>query len=135
VLEAEGEAAAIRLRADAQADALRTVAAALGTKEGADAAVLALAKEYVTMYGEMGAKSNTMLFAERPGDTGALIAQATAVLQSATHAGLGSGMLGRGPSAQAALGPAGQASASSPSVVTASAAEPPFVVTEQGPRE
>jgi len=136
VLEAEGEAAATRLRAEAQADALRIIAAALGTKQGGDAAVLALAKEYVAIYGEMGAKSNTMLFAERPGDTGALIAQATAVLQSATHAGLGSGMLpGRAPLAQAAQEPAGQVPASSQSAVTASAEEPPLVVTEQGPRE
>ena len=62
MLEAEGEAEAIRLRALASADALHTMAEALGCAKGQEAAVLSLAKDYVAMYGEMGAKSNTMLF-------------------------------------------------------------------------
>ncbi|CAM9232615.1 unnamed protein product [Discosporangium mesarthrocarpum] len=34
-----------------------------------------VAKEYISMYGEMGKESNTMLFNERPADVHALIAQ------------------------------------------------------------
>jgi hypothetical protein len=32
------------------------------------------------MYGDMGQKSNTMIFADRPGDINALFAQAASVL-------------------------------------------------------
>lgn len=89
VLEAEGEAAAIGLRAAAQAEAVKTMAAALQTTGGADAATFALAKEYVAMYGQIGSTSNTMLFQERPGDASSLLAQAAAVLQASGAAGLG----------------------------------------------
>lgn len=34
------------------------------------------------MYGDMGQKSNTMIFSDRPGDVNALLAQAAAVMQS-----------------------------------------------------
>ena len=34
------------------------------------------------MYGEMGAKSNTMIFADKPGDLNTVLAQAAAVLSS-----------------------------------------------------
>ncbi len=45
---------------------------------GSEAATLLLAREYVSMYGQMGAQSNTMLFQERPADLNALLAQASA---------------------------------------------------------
>jgi regulator of protease activity HflC (stomatin/prohibitin superfamily) len=81
LLEAEGQAQAIRLQADAQAAALRMIAAELKSPTGADAARLALAREYVQMYGDMGQKSNTILFNERPADVTALLAQAVAALR------------------------------------------------------
>jgi hypothetical protein len=34
------------------------------------------------MYGEMGAKSNTMIFSDKPGDVNALIAQAATIVNS-----------------------------------------------------
>merc|ERR1712166_47929 len=79
VLEAEGEAAAVTLRAKAQADAIKQIAAALEGK-GEMAAQLEVARDYVKMYGEMGSKSNTMLFMEKPGDMSSLMAQAAAVM-------------------------------------------------------
>ena len=35
------------------------------------------------MYGEMGQKSNTMIFSDKPGDINALFAQAASVLSAA----------------------------------------------------
>ena len=35
------------------------------------------------MYGEMGSKSNTMIFSDRPGDVKTLLAQASAILKAA----------------------------------------------------
>jgi hypothetical protein len=34
------------------------------------------------MYGEMGSKSNTMIFNERPADFNALLAQASSIMQA-----------------------------------------------------
>jgi len=83
-LEADGDATAILVKAQAQAEAIKAIAAAL--EEGANpenatlAARLSLAQDYVKMYGEIGSTSNTMLFQEKPGDLNALLAQASAVL-------------------------------------------------------
>lgn len=81
--EAEGTAEAIRLIASAQADALKLIAAQLETPDGKVAAQLALAKEYVSMYGEMGKESNTMIFNERPADVSALLTQAVTAMSAA----------------------------------------------------
>jgi regulator of protease activity HflC (stomatin/prohibitin superfamily) len=81
LLEAQGQAEAIRLTADAQAEALRKIAAELLKPAGDEAARLALAREYVAMYGEMGKQSNTILFNERPADVSALLAQAITAMR------------------------------------------------------
>ena len=94
IMEAEGEAASIRVRAEAQAQAIETVAQvcmvlyciryialisvatvimfsqkleAYGASH--DAARLYVAKDYITMMGEMGSNSNTMIFSDKPGNT------------------------------------------------------------------
>lgn len=82
--EAEGEAESVRLRAEAQAEAIRIVAEQLQKAGGEQAANLALAKDYVEMYGEMGSKSNTLMFNERPADVNALISQAALALGAVT---------------------------------------------------
>ena len=81
--EAEGTAEAIRMTAKAQAEALRTIATELEKPTGQLAAQLALAKDYVSMYGEMGKESNTMIFNERPGDVSALLVQAVTAMNAA----------------------------------------------------
>lgn len=86
-LEAEGQAEAIRLMANAQAEALETIARQINKPGGADAAKLALARDYVTMYGEMGAKSNTIMFNDRPGDVNALLTQAVVAMQAVQESG------------------------------------------------
>jgi len=79
-LEAEGFAQAILTKAKAQAEAIHMVAAAMKDGEGKMAAQMTIAEKYVEMYGEMGSKSNTMVFSDKPGDVNALMAQAAAVL-------------------------------------------------------
>jgi regulator of protease activity HflC (stomatin/prohibitin superfamily) len=86
LLEAQGQAEAIRLTAEAQAMALEMIALQLNKKGGEEAARLALAREYVSMYGEMGQKSNTIMFNERPADANALISQAMMSMTAATSA-------------------------------------------------
>lgn len=84
ILEAEGEALAIERKAAAQADAIRMLANMLGeSDEAKEAARLFVAKQYIDMYGEMGAKSNTMVFSEKPADINALLAQASIVVGAA----------------------------------------------------
>jgi regulator of protease activity HflC (stomatin/prohibitin superfamily) len=79
--EAQANAEAVRLAADAQAEALTKISSEILKPGGADAARLALAREYVSMYGEMGRQSNTILFNERPADVSALLAQAMTALK------------------------------------------------------
>ena len=85
ILEAEGEAKVIELRAAAQAKAIELIANTL-SKGGADeAARLYIAREYISMYSEMGQKSNTMIFSERPGDVNHLLAQAGAIFNATVN--------------------------------------------------
>lgn len=82
VLEAEGASQSSLLRAQAQAQSIELIADAMNVNDGmgVQAAQLALAHDYVSMYGEMGAQSNTMIFSDKPGDLNALLAQAAAVV-------------------------------------------------------
>ena len=80
--EAEGQSEAIRIMAEAQAKAIETIAKELEKPGGSEAAKLALAREYVEMYGEMGQKSNTMFFNQNAGDVTSLLVQAAAAVSS-----------------------------------------------------
>ena len=120
VREAEGEAEAMRITAAAQAEAIARVAAELDKDgSGMDAARLALASQYVGMYGEMGSKSNTMIFTDRPGDLGGLLAQAAAAVgavpgSGASGSGSASGAQGGSTAAEGAASKLlGQSSSSS----------------------
>merc|ERR1719223_2242274 len=73
LLEAQGQSEAVRLTAQAQAEALEMIANQINKTGGQEAARLALAREYVDMYGEMGSKSNTIMFNDRPADVNALL--------------------------------------------------------------
>eukprot|EP00534_Pseudo-nitzschia_fraudulenta_P002702 CAMPEP_0201123916 /NCGR_PEP_ID=MMETSP0850-20130426/9170_1 /ASSEMBLY_ACC=CAM_ASM_000622 /TAXON_ID=183588 /ORGANISM="Pseudo-nitzschia fraudulenta, Strain WWA7" /LENGTH=409 /DNA_ID=CAMNT_0047391031 /DNA_START=192 /DNA_END=1421 /DNA_ORIENTATION=+ len=86
LLEAQGQAEAIRLTAQAQAEALELIAGQINKEGGNEAAKLALAREYVSMYGEMGSKSNTIMFNDKPADVNALLSQAVVAMQTATGA-------------------------------------------------
>ena len=84
VLEAEGEAKAILAKAEAQAQAISLVGNALASKEGQIAAQLEIARDYVDMYGDMGQKSNTIMFQKDAGDVNSLLAQAATVFNTAS---------------------------------------------------
>lgn len=86
LLEAEGKAEAIRVMAEAQAKALELIAAQLNKEGGQEAARLALARDYVTMYGEMGQQSNTIMFNDRPADINALLSQAVVAMNATANA-------------------------------------------------
>merc|ERR1711976_125953 len=85
LLEAEGQAEAIRLMAEAQANALQSIAVELNKDGGQEAARLALARDYVAMYGEMGQQSNTIMFNDRPADVNALLSQAVMSMNAAAN--------------------------------------------------
>ena len=94
LLEAQGQAEAIRLTAEAQADALKMISEQIQQDGGMEAAKLALARDYISMYGEMGKESNTIMFNDRPADVNALLSQAVVSMQataSATAKGLPAG--------------------------------------------
>eukprot|EP00584_Thalassiosira_punctigera_P009342 CAMPEP_0172537194 /NCGR_PEP_ID=MMETSP1067-20121228/8844_1 /TAXON_ID=265564 ORGANISM="Thalassiosira punctigera, Strain Tpunct2005C2" /NCGR_SAMPLE_ID=MMETSP1067 /ASSEMBLY_ACC=CAM_ASM_000444 /LENGTH=421 /DNA_ID=CAMNT_0013322441 /DNA_START=137 /DNA_END=1402 /DNA_ORIENTATION=- len=81
--EAEGNAEAMKVQAMAQAEAIEAIAEKLNKTGGHEAAALALAKEYVKMYGEMGSKSNTMFFQEGgAGNANSLVVQALASMKA-----------------------------------------------------
>lgn len=85
VREAMGEAESIKIKALAQAEAVRVIANELQKPGGPQAANLALARDYVAMYGQMGSQSNTLMFNERPADMNALLAQAAMALGAVTN--------------------------------------------------
>ena len=75
-----------RIQLEAQAEALSKIAEQLQQEGGQEAARLALARDYVAMYGEMGKESNTILFNDRPADVNALLSQAVVTMNAATNA-------------------------------------------------
>jgi regulator of protease activity HflC (stomatin/prohibitin superfamily) len=87
LLEAQGHAEAIRLTAKAQAEALALIADQLNKEGGQEAARLALARDYVSMYGQMGQQSNTIMFNDRPADVNALLSQAVLSMNAASSTG------------------------------------------------
>merc|ERR1740139_2129968 len=102
--ESEGMLIKIRNEADANRTRVEVVAAQLEKAGGADAARLALAREYVEMYGKMGSKSNTIMMNERPADVNALMGQ-VAVSLGAVNASMAA--VGNELGEKKLLGPSG----------------------------
>jgi regulator of protease activity HflC (stomatin/prohibitin superfamily) len=83
---AQGEATALRLIAEANAAAVRAVAEAISDKGGMDAANLKVAQEYITAFGELAKKSNTLILPANTGDVGSMVATAMTVLDKTRQA-------------------------------------------------
>lgn len=66
-VEAEGEASSIITKANAQAHAIATISTSLQVSGANDAARMQIANRYIDMYSDIGQKSNTMIFNDRPG--------------------------------------------------------------------
>ena len=81
VLQAEGEAESIRLKAAATAVGIKTIAEAVRVQGGTDAIKLSVAEQYVAAFGNIAKEGNTVLLPSDAGNPGAMVAQALAVYQ------------------------------------------------------
>jgi regulator of protease activity HflC (stomatin/prohibitin superfamily) len=79
--KAQGEAAAITAVADATADAIRKIAAAIQSPGGEQAVQLKVAEKAVEAYGQLAQKNNTMIVPGNMGEVSALIGTAMALLK------------------------------------------------------
>jgi regulator of protease activity HflC (stomatin/prohibitin superfamily) len=77
--EAEGQAAAIRAVASATAEGLRQVASAIRTDGGMEAVQLRVAEQYVTQFGQIAQKTNTVVIPANLSDVSGMIAAAMKV--------------------------------------------------------
>jgi regulator of protease activity HflC (stomatin/prohibitin superfamily) len=80
--EAEGQAAAIRAVAAATAEGIRAVAAAIRTEGGMEAVQLRVAEQYVTQFGNIAQKTNTVVVPANVSDVSGMIAAAMKVFGS-----------------------------------------------------
>ena len=81
--EAEGQAAAILAVASATAEGIRRVAEAIKLPGGFEAVQLRVAEQYVTQFGELAKKSNTLVLPADVADVGSMIALAMKSIQAA----------------------------------------------------
>jgi len=79
--EAEGQAAAIMSVADATAESIRVVAAAIQEKGGMDAVQLKVAEQMVQQFGNLAKSTNTMILPANFGDMASMIAAAMSVVK------------------------------------------------------
>ena len=84
--EAEGQSAAILSVATATAEGIRRVADAIKVSGGFEAVQLRIAEQYVTQFGELAKKSNTLVLPANVADVGSMIALAMKSIQSAAPA-------------------------------------------------
>jgi regulator of protease activity HflC (stomatin/prohibitin superfamily) len=81
--EAEGEAAAILSVAQATAEGIRLVANSIGTPGGFEAVQLRVAEQYVTEFGQIAQKGNTLIVPANVADVASMIALAMKTVQRA----------------------------------------------------
>jgi regulator of protease activity HflC (stomatin/prohibitin superfamily) len=80
--EAEGQAAAIRAVASATAEGLQQVAGAIRTDGGMEAVQLRVAEQYVTQFGHIAQKTNTVVIPANLSDVAGMIAAAIKVFSA-----------------------------------------------------
>ena len=78
--EAEGEASAILAVASATAEGIRRVAEAIKLDGGFEAVQLRVAEQYISQFGELAKKSNTIVLPANVADVGSMIALAMKVV-------------------------------------------------------
>ena len=84
LMEAEAEAVATEMKAEAHAKAINIISGKLNSSTSIDAAKLLISQQLIDMYGDIGQKSNTMIFSQEPADARALFAQASAILKGSS---------------------------------------------------
>jgi regulator of protease activity HflC (stomatin/prohibitin superfamily) len=80
--EAEGESAAILAVATATAEGIRRVAESIKLPGGYEAVQLRVAEQYVTQFGELAKKNNTLILPANVSDVGSMIALAMKSIQA-----------------------------------------------------
>ena len=80
--EAEGQANAILAVAKATAEGIRQVALAIKEPGGLEATQLRVAEQYVTQFGELAQKSNTMILPANVADVASMVATAMRVFRT-----------------------------------------------------
>ncbi|EMT1344228.1 paraslipin [Neisseria gonorrhoeae] len=83
---AKGEAESLRLVAEANAEAIRQIAAALQTQGGADAVNLKIAEQYVAAFNNLAKESNTLIMPANVADIGSLISSGMKIIDSSKTA-------------------------------------------------
>ncbi|HFC7694597.1 TPA: SPFH domain-containing protein [Neisseria meningitidis] len=83
---AKGEAESLRLVAEANAEAIRQIAAALQTQGGADAVNLKIAEQYVAAFNNLAKESNTLIMPANVADIGSLISAGMQIIDSSKTA-------------------------------------------------
>jgi regulator of protease activity HflC (stomatin/prohibitin superfamily) len=81
--EAEGQAAAILAVATATSEGIRKVADAIRQPGGMEATQLRVAEQYVTQFGELAQKTNTLILPANAGDIASMVATAMKVFKQA----------------------------------------------------
>jgi len=82
--EAEGAAAAILAIASATSDGIRKVAESIRVPGGFEAVQLRVAEQYITQFGELAKKSNTLILPATVSDVASMIATAMAAVKRQT---------------------------------------------------
>ena len=85
--EAEGQAAAIMSVADATAESIRVVAAAIQEKGGMDAVQLKVAEQMVEQFGHLAKSTNTLILPANFGDMASMIAAAMSIVKHENKSG------------------------------------------------
>ena len=85
--EAAGEAAAILAIAEATAEGLKKVAAALNAEGGDKAMQLRVAEDYLEQFGKLAKQGNTLVVPSNLSDVSSMIAAATTVFQKTSDSG------------------------------------------------
>ncbi|MFT5885219.1 MAG: regulator of protease activity HflC (stomatin/prohibitin superfamily) [Arcticibacterium sp.] len=82
--QAEGEAAAILSVAQATAESVRLVAAAISQKGGMEAVQLQVAEQYIEQFGKLAKEGNTLILPSNLTDVGSIVASAMTVIKETT---------------------------------------------------
>jgi regulator of protease activity HflC (stomatin/prohibitin superfamily) len=80
--QAQGQAESLRLVADATAEALTRVGAAIGQEGGMAAVNLKVAEQYVSAFSQLAKESNTVIMPANVSDLGGLIASAMSIVKA-----------------------------------------------------
>ena len=78
---AEGEAAAIMSVAEATAESVKLVAAAISSKGGLEAVQLQVAEQYIEQFGKLAKEGNTLILPSNLTDVGSMVASAMTVIK------------------------------------------------------